>query len=518
MITRNGLSNVAIIMAVICCSLITSEFVFAQKSWQEVGESQLENLTIPLNKSKLLEFPSDIKNVSVGNPEIADIVVFDSNKVYVLGRSIGATNVLIIDQDDEVLASINLKVDIDLNSVKKNMYELMPGESINVHSSKGSIVLSGQVTSISKSNAAVELARNYLPVDSGDDIKVINLLTIGGAQQVMLEVKVAEISRQVMKRLDIDFNVIRPGEDIAIGAVSGGAGFPDATIAGTDGRIPVFPFRPSPPIFTPIGPVVDEFMPTDLSIQDQGAFLSFINDNVLFNAVIDIAKENGLAKILAEPTLTTQTGQRAKFISGGEVPIPVPNEDGITISFKEFGVGLEFLPVVLSSNRINLDLNLTVSQLTDAFNVVVGTAANPLFVPSLTKRSINTTVELADGQTLGIAGLINEDLRETVNKFPGLANIPILGAMFRSQEFVKGQSELVIFVTPYFAKPIDKDKIKLPTDYFIEPNDHEFYLLGRIEAIDPDDVEYQEYMTRYLLREPSLRKTEPVDIRTGHEL
>ena len=226
-------------------------------------------------------------------------------------------------------------------------------------------------------------------------------------------------------------------------------------------------------------------MPNPLSIVDKGLFLSYLTGNLLFNGVIDIAKENGLAKILAEPTLTTLTGQEAKFISGGEFPIPVPQGlDGITVEFKEYGVGLKFLPVVLDSDRINLKLNITVSELTENSSIVLGSenVSSSFFVPALTKRSASATVELANAQTLGIAGLINENLRQSVNKFPGLGDVPVLGALFRSQEFKKGQTELVIFVTPHFAKPIEPDLVRLPTDDFVEPNDAEFYLMGRLEG------------------------------------
>ncbi|MFQ5544383.1 MAG: type II and III secretion system protein family protein, partial [Acidiferrobacterales bacterium] len=235
---------------------------------------------------------------------------------------------------------------------------------------------------------------------------------------------------------------------------------------------------------TPIGPVVDEFLPNDLTIDDTGFFAHYLSGDFLFNSVIEAAKEEGLAKILAEPTLTTLTGQEATFISGGEFPIPVPDDDGITIEFKEFGIGLQFLPVVLDSGRISLKLNISVSELTATNSVVLDIAGSStdFFVPALTKRSANATVELSDGQTLGIAGLISENLRETVRKFPGLGNIPILGLLFRSQDFVKGQTELVIFVTPHFARPTPPELVKLPTDDFVEPTDVEFYLKGRIEG------------------------------------
>jgi pilus assembly protein CpaC len=222
-----------------------------------------------------------------------------------------------------------------------------------------------------------------------------------------------------------------------------------------------------------------------MSIQNQGLWGSFLTNSTLFNLAIDAAKENGLAKILAEPTLTTLTGEEAEFLSGGEFPIPVPQGvQGITVEFREFGVELRFLPVVLGSGNINVKLNIAVSELINSNSVGVraeGTTAS-FVVPSLSKRSASATVELQEGQTIAMAGLINENLREVVTKFPGLGEIPVLGALFRSQEFINNESELVIIVTPHLAKPMRKEDIVLPTDNFIEPTDADFYLFGRLEG------------------------------------
>jgi pilus assembly protein CpaC len=267
-----------------------------------------------------------------------------------------------------------------------------------------------------------------------------------------------------------------------IGAVNGGATFPDALFEPNDVRIPIFTED------APFGPVIDEFMPNPLSIEDTGFFASLLTGNGLLNLTLDAAKEEGLARILAEPTLTTLSGQEARFLSGGEFPIPVPQGlNGITVEFKEFGVGLQFVPVVLGSGHVNLKLNISVSELTSANNVVLSSdgSTSSFLVPSLAKRSASATVELMDGQTMGIAGLINEDLREVVNKFPGLGSIPVLGNLFRSQQFLKGETELVILVTPRLARPLPKDRIRLPTDDFIEPGNMEFYLLGRMEGKPP---------------------------------
>jgi pilus assembly protein CpaC len=226
-------------------------------------------------------------------------------------------------------------------------------------------------------------------------------------------------------------------------------------------------------------------LPNPLSITDKGLFASFIDENFLFYLAIDAAKNQGLAKILAEPNLTTLTGQEAKFLSGGQFPIPVATGLGqVAIEYKDYGVGLDFIPVVLSNGHINLKLNISVSELINTSTVGVSVAAaNATFVvPSLTVRSASGTVELGDGQTIGLAGLLNDNLIQSINKFPGLGELPVLGALFRSQSYIKGDTELVILVTPHLAKPVAKGQIRLPTDSFVEPSDADFYFWGRMEG------------------------------------
>ena len=431
---------------------------------------QVRTIWVPLYKSHILKLNRPVKKVSIGNPDIADILIMRSDQLYVLGRGLGTTNVLLWDNKNKLISAFDIEVTHDLNTLKAKLFQLLPDEDIKVHSSQGAIVLSGEVTSLSKMNTAMEIANSFTPPTKNDDeaiSSVVNLMGVGGAQQVMLKVTVAEVSRDVSRKMGIKFNAFDSGNKFQIGAVSGGAKFPDA--------------GPSP--FTQgglLGPLADQFAPNDLSILDKGLFASYLDNDFICSMALDAAKENGSAKILAEPTLTTLSGQEASFLSGGEFPVPVPDEDGITIDFKEFGIGLKFVPVVLDSKRINMKLNISVSELTSSTSISFGTGSSSgFFVPALTKRSASSTVELADGQTIGIAGLMNENMREVINKFPGLGDIPVLGNLFRSQEFEKGETELVILVTPQLATPVARGSIPLPTDNFVEPNDFEFYILGK---------------------------------------
>ncbi len=469
--------------------------------------AQPSSVEVPLNKSKVLQFDRAIVKVSVGNPNVADIVVLRGAQLYVLGKKLGTTNVMMWDRNNQLIEAIDIAVQYDMNSLKQKLAQLLPEERIEVHSSQGAIVLNGQVSSLSNMSSAMDLARSFVRTareeqessaspdkeskaggkggDEGDDEidnYIVNLMSIGGSQQVMLKVTVAELSRSTAKKLGVKFHAINHSGNWTTGGVNGGATFPDAV--NEDGnRMPVFGQVPI------IGPMVREFLPSDLGIDDKGLFASYLGEDFLFSMALEAAKENGTAKILAEPTLTALSGQDASFLSGGEFPIPVPNgrDQGTTIEFKEFGVGVKFMPVVLSSGAINLKLNVSVTQLSNDNSVVLNDerASTQFFVPSLSSRSSSTTIELADGQTIGIAGLINENMRSVVSKFPGLGDIPILGQLFRSQSFEKGESELVIMVTPYLAQPINNELTSLPTDSFVEPSDWRFYLLGKTYKANP---------------------------------
>lgn len=447
-------------------------------------EGREVSVAVAINKGQVLSFPRPVRVVSVGNPEIADIVVMDSQQLYVLGKSTGTTNVVLWDRSENVEGALNVTVTHDLETLKSQLHDLLPGEDIQVRSAQEGIVLSGEVSSAERLETALRLANRF----AGDEEDaVLNLMQVGGAQQVMLDVKVAEVSRSLVKRLEANFNVFNVGSSaLRLGGVSGGASFPDAVFDDLDGvgggRLPAFGGG------NPIGPAIDEFAPATATIEDTGIFASYQRSDYLLNLVLDAASRDGVAKILAEPNLTTLTGQPASFLAGGEYPIPVPQGDGqVAIEYNEFGVGLGFLPVVLDSGTINLEVDVSVSDLVSANSLQVGVGSgvsSQFFVPAVTKRSASSTVELATGQTIAIAGMLNESLRENVSKMPGLGDVPVLGALFRSQEFIKEQTELVIFVTPRLARSFKPEQARLPTGSFVPPSDLEFYLLGSFQPVE----------------------------------
>ena len=462
-------------------------------------------------KSGLIELGKPVKRISVANPGIADILVIRNRELYVVGKALGSTNITTWDSKGRVTGTYEVTVTHDIEALKLTMNRLLPGERIAVQSAQERIVLSGQASNLVKMQAAVDLAESFLPdciaaessssytdntkeipvrtqqktgdTGAGDDCKsgeVLNLMQVSGAQQVMLEVKVAEVSRQLLRKLDSRFNFFYRGGDTGFGGAARGTAFPN--LLDQDGL-----FRNTQGGFgDAIAGAPTRYVQPGLdTIAENGLFLSYLGSDFLATAIIDASKERGLGKILAEPTLVTLTGEEAQFLSGGEFPIPVSAEDrGVTVEFKEFGVELRFLPVVLDSGNINMKLNVGVSELSTQNSVAVGVenTSSVFAIPSLTKRNVASTVELADGQTIGIAGLLNDTTRALVNRLPGVGEIPVLGSLFSSQEYISGQTELVIFVTPHLARPIAPERVQLPTDSYMAPNDLEFYLLGSLQS------------------------------------
>ena len=484
-------------------------------SWVKTASAQLDNsdltseLVLTLYKSGILELQRTPKRVSIGNDSIADIIILRSNQVHVLGKALGSTNVVFWDETDRIFATVNVEVTHDLGSLKTKLFQMMPAEEIRIYSAQENLILEGSVSSAANLTAAIKVAESYLPecISSGidrsgnegseaesneeacDKAEVVNLLSVKGSQQVMLEVKVAEMSRTLRRTFDPQLHFIDFTNPTRFGAVTDGVSFPDVLVQGE--RVPFVPAGAANGATPIIGPVQNEFAPNTQSIADFGLFLSDLTGDSLFSAAIAISKQNGLTKVLAEPTLTTLTGRTAEFHSGGEFPIVTSTLQGTSVIYRDYGVGVKFLPTILGET-INLDIDIEVTEIDDTRAQTIanqdGTTGAFSF-PFLTSRSIRNTVELSNGQTLGIAGLIQDDVDEILTKLPGIGDIPILGNLFRSQEFQSGQTELVIFVTPHLAKPIDPDKIRLPTDSFVPPNDLEFYLLGRMESLqEPEQV------------------------------
>lgn len=430
----------------------------------QVNTPQILSLTV--GESKIVETGDPFKRASVANPDVADQIVLSTKQVYLAGKAVGTTTLTLWGQSGEVSNVFNVQVSPDINRLKEQIHTLMPQESgIKVMSSHEHITLAGSVSDMGSLNKVLSLAEPYAPD------KVVNLIQVGGVQQVMMEVKIAEMQRGLLKRLGVNFNRQQEGHrDFSVGLLNGHSavnldeyvrvGHPDTG-----------PTRTTTELF--------DILP---AIATNGIFGFGIGKD-LWTVYLDMLKEHGLSKTMAEPTLIAESGQAADFLVGGEFPIPIPQQFGqITIRFKEFGVGLKFTPTVLSEGRISIIVNPEVSEL-DFSN---GLILQGFTIPALTTRRVKTVVELGDGQSFAIAGLLQENIRETVSKYPFLGDIPILGTLFRSTSFQKDETELIVIVTPHLVKPLNMVKQTLPTDYYLEPNDFELMLMGYTEGKYPE--------------------------------
>ncbi|HEX5645898.1 MAG TPA: type II and III secretion system protein family protein [Nitrospira sp.] len=420
---------------------------FGETPVQGAGEPRdVQKLELTVGKSKVLDLPVAIKRASLANPEVADTVVLSPTQIYVTGKTTGVTNVTLWNESGKMMGMYDVVIAPDVTRLKENLHKTLPDENgILVTSDHDHITLSGTASNTGNLNRALSMAEAYAPK------KVVNAMQVGGVQQVMLEVRVAEMSRELIKRLGLNFTGV--GNDYFGLSVLGNL-TRLASLAHPAGQSAT------------IGVEATQLI--------QGAF-GFNAGSTSWTGFVDALKEENALKVLAKPTLMALNGQEAAFLAGGEFPIPVPQAFGlVTVQFKKFGVGLVFTPNVLNSKHISINVAPEVSEL-DFANAL---RLQGFIVPAITTRRAATTIELADGQSFAIGGLLRDNLRESVKKVPFLGEVPILGALFRSSSFQKNETELVIIVTPHLVKPLDMNAQTLPTDYFVEPNDFEYYMMG----------------------------------------
>ncbi len=411
------------------------------------------------NKSQILRLDVPFTNISIGNPKIADVLALTDRTMYILGKGLGSTSLTIFGPNKKLIAVADLVVTYDIEGIKSRLHELLPAEKLEVRSVGDSVVLGGYVSSAGAAQQAVEIAARFA---AG---KVSNLMRVAAAQQVMLQVKFSEVQRSAMKGISASLAI----QDSGSGPVTfgSGSGFGDTVLGGG------------------VGQVVGSFVNTTLGLA--------IGD-ITIQAIFEALETKGFARTLAEPNLIALSGDTASFLAGGEYPIRTTDGDGnVNTTFKEFGITLEFTPTVLDRNRINLVVKQQVSQLDFNLAADVGRLVEdgdfPLdnaAIPPLSTRSASTTVELGDGQSFAIAGLIQNDFDDSLSQVPWLANIPVLGALFRSSEFNRQETELVMVVTPYIIKPVSADQIVLPTDKFLPPSERDLFLMGKIRHDVPN--------------------------------
>ena len=430
--------------------------LLAQPAWAQLRATvrgadavHAGEFVVPIDKSQVLQLDMPFAELLVGNAKIADVMALSDRTIYVLGRAQGSTSLTIYGRDKQLIAVVDLVITPDIGGLKAQLHDILPDERVEVRSINGSVTLSGTMSSAERVAAALAIAEGFAPG------KVTNLMSVDGSQQVLLKVRFVEVSRSVMKELGLNFDLFSGDFSITSGdtfltnpaALAGTGAFTLASNAFASGL---------------------------LSGTVGGAGL-----RLLFEAL----ESKGVAKTLAEPNLIALSGDTASFLAGGEFPIEVAQSGAtatgtaaITIEFKEFGVSLSFTPTVLAGGLINLVVSPEVSALD--FSV----ARNG--VPGLTTRRAKTTVELRDGQAFAIAGLLQEDFQDAVRQMPVLGDIPVLGALLRSSQFQRKETELVIIVEPRLVKPAPAGSLATPADNFVPPSETDLWLYGRTEGLD----------------------------------
>jgi len=419
----------------------------------QVAASEATSRFIPLGigKSVAIDLPEDIKDVLVADPTTANAVIRTSRRVYIIGVKIGQTNIFFFDAKGKQIAGFDIAVTRDLNGVRAALKQTMPDADIRIEGVADGVMLSGNVSSPAEAQQAYDLASRLV----GDGTKVVNAITVRGRDQVMLKVTVAEVRRDIVKQLGID--------------LSGSFGYGSAVVnLNTD----------------------NPFSATGQALTNT----SFGGSWKGINATLQAMDRAGVIRTLAEPSLTAISGETATFVAGGEFPIPnglscdttkTPPVCQAQVDFKKFGVSLVFTPVVLSAGRISLKVLTEVSDLSsqNSLTLEVPGSSQALTIPSISTRRAETTVEIPSGGSLALAGMIQEQTKQQINGVPGLLQVPILGALFKSRDYINNQTELMILVTPYIVHAVAEKKLSRPDDGFADPNDPSTVLLGRLNRI-----------------------------------
>ncbi|MDO6799716.1 type II and III secretion system protein family protein [Shimia thalassica] len=434
-------------MAVVAAPILPTQST--AETLRVVRSGSTSTLSVPMNRAVVVESDVPFAELSIANPAIADISSLSDRTIYVLGKAPGLTTLTLLDGTGRLITNVDVRVAADISEFKERLRQILPGEKIEVRTANDGIVMSGTVSSVQRLQRAMDLAERYAPE------RVSNLMTVGGVQQVMLKVRFAEMQRTVAKSLSASLAME--------GAIGGGStgikGGTNTTV--TNGAVD-----------TSLGgslPATND---------NNGAILfGFSAGSVQVGLLLEALESKGVVRTLAEPNLTALSGQEAKFLAGGEYPIPVSQENGaVTIEFKPFGVELNFIPRVVDRDLINLELNAAVSSVDSSNSYEDGTFT----INGFKRRETSTTVELRDGESFAIAGLLLDDFQDSSGQVPWLGDIPVLGSLFRSADFQRSQSELVIIVTAHLVTPTRGEALALPTDRVKPPSESDLFLFGRV--------------------------------------
>ena len=416
-------------------------------------------MTLNLNKAVIVELDRDARDVYVSNPAIVDAVVRTPRRIFLMSLKVGQANAIFLDGQGRQIATLDINVEPDVAALDSSLVRHLPDSGAHATAVGESVVVGGNVRSAEEARRAQDLAARY----AGSPERVVNVANIQGHQQVLIKVRVSEMSRTIAKQLGVDLTAIaRPG------------------------NIP-FVFETSNP-FSLLGRAL-----SNLSGAQVGDVSNNGNNNIA--GVLKALERVGLVRTLAEPNLTAVSGESAKFLAGGEFPVPTSRDQlgNVVVEFKQFGVGLAFTPVVLSNGRISLQISTEVSELTSEGAFVQNasstttdgttTIVQGLTVPALSVRRTETTVELPSGGSLVIGGLLQKQTKQNIDAFPGIKDLPVLGALFRSRDYQNNETELVVMVTAYLVDPVAEARLTTPTQGYVAPTDVETIFLGRLNAV-----------------------------------
>jgi pilus assembly protein CpaC len=472
----------------------------------EAGLPAHKKLRMGLNKSTVLEVPRHLQDVLISDPTIVDAVVQTSNRIFLLAKKSGAANAFFFDSQGQQFLTLEIYVERDSSGLESTLNRLLPGSNIKVEMINEAVILNGNVRTPVDAARAVQIATQFVSVEivsnsaagttGGSDVKasggsdpkskVINLLSVDGEDQVMLRVVVAEVQRSLLKQMGINLGAQLASGNFATAFLTENA-LPLTAAAGLGG-IPIAGLAtagaPSNAVTCAAGDLCQyNTGPSNGASKpfgNSGLSSDYSAGNSRITHAIRALERDGLVKTLAEPNLTAVSGETAKFLAGGEYPIPVVDTSGaLSVTFKEFGVGLAFTPVVMSEGRISLKIETEVSELTTTGAVTLSNIS----IPALKKRQAKSTVELPSGGSLALAGLISDNLRQNIDGLPGMKDLPILGTLFRSRDFIKEETELVIIVTPYLVRPTARRDLARPDDGLAPATDMKANFLGHLNKI-----------------------------------
>ncbi|MFN0190942.1 MAG: type II and III secretion system protein family protein [Aestuariivirga sp.] len=421
----------------------------ALASDMDYGQQQQESgnyVRIGLNKSAVIRLPANARDVLVGNPDIVDAVVRTKNTAYLFAKSVGQTNLFFFDEAGQQILALDLEVALDMMALQKMIKRSIPGGRITVDTIGNNVVLGGTASSAEDARTAEEIASGFVN-GSGAGAKVINTIQLSGKDQVMLKVRIVEVQRDVLKQFGVNLQAIFNAGKVAFNLAS-----INPFTAGIDGLL-------SP---------------------NQGYKAAYTSGGDSIGGVVRAMERDGVLRTLAEPALTAISGESAKFLAGGEFPVPVDVKDNATIyEYKPYGIGLAFTPVVLPGGRISMKISTEVSDITTSGSATGGDT----ILPPIIVRRAETTVEMSSGGSMMLAGLIKDSMRQQINGTPGLKKLPILGSLFRSRDFVENQTELVVIVTPYLVNEVNEKQLATPADGFNTATDRQTILWGRLNKV-----------------------------------